>query len=52
MNDFEIFKKCIVERLDKLEYKLINSGSGCEMGCSPEFIKEQIKITREELIGI
>jgi hypothetical protein len=49
MNDFYLFKKTIKQRLDDLEDYIINNGEGCEMGLSPDLIKEQFKWTKLQL---
>ena len=51
MNDWELFKRTIIERLDQLENLIINEGQGIEMGKSPDWIKEQFKLTKNCLFG-
>jgi len=51
MNEFDLFKRTFEARLNELEKTIINSGSGIEMGCSPDWIKEQFKYTKISLFG-
>ena len=49
MKDLTLFKRVLEDRINKLEYAIINTGSGCEMGMSSDFVKRLFKTTREEI---